>query len=50
MVRILEQKNCLNIFYESLNLFFSLETKFWIFVKDLIGRNLESCSNLTCYA
>jgi len=48
MVRILGQKHCLDIPYESLNFIF-LGDK--IFLKiSRFGKNLETCSNLTCYA
>ncbi len=36
MVKILDQKNRLDIFNVFLN-FFSHATKFWIFFKDLVG-------------
>jgi hypothetical protein len=41
------KKNCLDIFYESLN--------FYLWKKNLdffsrLGKNFEICSNLTCYA
>jgi len=38
MIRILGQKNCLDISYESLNIFF-LRRQSWIFFQDLVGMN-----------
>jgi len=48
VVRILGQKNCLDIPYEYLNFFFSRNKVLDFFLG--LGRNIKTCSNSTCNA